>query len=340
MRSQAWAAVAGALVCLACGGGATDDAGRPPDGHVGLDAGPEICAADTECDDNLFCNGTERCDPGAGPSCVAGTPPCVAVCDEARDVCGAASCDDPAYRDFDGDGVARPECGGADCDDNDNLRNPSRVEVCDPDDRDEDCNSATFGELDDDNDSYFSAECCNGSTCGDDCDDARADVNPGLPEVCTDGVDNNCNGLVDDGGAVIRCFRDRDGDGFGRSVEFTDFCGGCPVGWASAMGDCEDDVARANPGADFQTGTYIDSDAFDRPTGDWNCDMREETRWRQPITQACGFDTLGDCTGEWWESAAVGPGPSCGATGTYLTCAGTRRDGCYTNAAVRMQECR
>ncbi|MCC6876755.1 MAG: putative metal-binding motif-containing protein [Sandaracinaceae bacterium] len=220
------------------------------------------------------------------------------------------------------------------------MRNPSRVEVCDPDDRDEDCNSATFGELDDDNDSYFSAECCNGSTCGDDCDDARADVNPGLPEVCTDGVDNNCNGLVDDGGAVIRCFRDRDGDGFGRSVEFTDFCGGCPVGWASAMGDCEDDVARANPGADFQTGTYIDSDAFDRPTGDWNCDMREETRWRQPITQACGFDTLGDCTGEWWESAAVGPGPSCGATGTYLTCAGTRRDGCYTNAAVRMQECR
>ncbi len=32
-----------------------------------------------------------------------------------------------------------------------------------------------------------------------DCDDTRANVNPGAPEICGDGLDNDCNGLVDDG---------------------------------------------------------------------------------------------------------------------------------------------
>src|SRR5207245_2977904 len=32
---------------------------------------------------------------------------------------------------------------------------------------------------------------------GTDCNDARADVNPGVPEICTDGIDNNCDGLID-----------------------------------------------------------------------------------------------------------------------------------------------
>jgi hypothetical protein len=30
-----------------------------------------------------------------------------------------------------------------------------------------------------------------------DCDDSRADVHPGAPENCSDGIDNNCNGLID-----------------------------------------------------------------------------------------------------------------------------------------------
>jgi len=31
-----------------------------------------------------------------------------------------------------------------------------------------------------------------------DCDDSRADVNPGRSEICADGIDNNCNGLIDE----------------------------------------------------------------------------------------------------------------------------------------------
>lgn len=36
-------------------------------------------------------------------------------------------------------------------------------------------------------------------TDGSDCDDGNADTNPGAGEVCDDGVDNNCDGVVDEG---------------------------------------------------------------------------------------------------------------------------------------------
>ena len=32
-----------------------------------------------------------------------------------------------------------------------------------------------------------------------DCDDTKASVNPGAKEICGNGVDDDCNGLVDDG---------------------------------------------------------------------------------------------------------------------------------------------
>jgi hypothetical protein len=40
-------------------------------------------------------------------------------------------------------------------------------------------------------------------SCGTDCDDANASVHPGAIEVC-DGVDNDCNGVVDDGALFVQ----------------------------------------------------------------------------------------------------------------------------------------
>jgi hypothetical protein len=46
-----------------------------------------------------------------------------------------------------------------------------------------------------------------------DCDDSDLSVYPGAAEVC-DGVDNNCNGAVDEG-LLDTWYLDADGDGFG-----------------------------------------------------------------------------------------------------------------------------
>jgi DNA-binding beta-propeller fold protein YncE len=113
------------------------DAGRrdagPRDAGPGVDAA--ICGGD--CDDGVFCNGPERCDPDTA-SCVPSEPP---SCDD-EDECTIDSCDPaadecahrPTPRDEDGDGVGACE---GDCDDEDPERSPELAEVCD--DFDNDC---------------------------------------------------------------------------------------------------------------------------------------------------------------------------------------------------------
>ena len=62
-----------------------------------------------------------------------------------------------------------------------------------------------------------------GRACGQvDCNDNAAAINPAAAEICDDGVDNNCNALVDQADPVaVGCpvaagCSDRDGDGFSR----------------------------------------------------------------------------------------------------------------------------
>ncbi|HQK98906.1 MAG TPA: MopE-related protein, partial [Bacteroidia bacterium] len=51
----------------------------------------------------------------------------------------------------------------------------------------------------------------------DDCNDANANINPSVAEVCN-GIDDNCNSQVDDGLIFTTYYVDADGDGFGSTT--------------------------------------------------------------------------------------------------------------------------
>lgn len=90
--------------------------------------------------------------------------------------------------------------------------------------------------LDADGDGYFSNE---------DCDDQDAQTNPNAEELC-DGVDNDCDGEVDEGVRQVY-YADEDGDGFG-GVNFVESCV-LPEGYVPISSDCNDSNATVYPSA-------------------------------------------------------------------------------------------
>ncbi|NIS36379.1 MAG: hypothetical protein GWN79_26175, partial [Actinobacteria bacterium] len=178
--------------------------------------GLSTCIEDSQCDDGVYCNGSERCAPDEGLAnalgCVAGTRPCeaTAACIEVEDRCEGGC----TTSDGDGDGVDRIDCGGADCDDEDAQRFPGNTEVCDGDGHDEDCDLNTIGALDRDRDGFVDDQCANeGGATGVDCNDREPGISPIGEEACN-GRDDDCDGDVDEG-VAFDGFLDADADGHG-----------------------------------------------------------------------------------------------------------------------------
>lgn len=316
-RTARWALSLGLALTVGCPvqealDASTSDA--PPG-----DVGPP-CTSSEACDDGLFCNGVEqctggRCVSGAAPSCSDGIACTRDFCSEEMGACR----NNPV--DGDGDGAFAASCLdargaplGTDCDDADALRYAGALEVCDVGNRDEDCDAATLGGVDSDADGFVDARCCNGATCGDDCNDAvrgaspmgtevcnridddcdgrvdegvlqdvyldldgdgrggltstlemrcasdagysvhHDDCNdaslvqaPGIPEVC-DGIDNDCNGMVDDNALAAPWYPDGDGDGFGAGTPVIS-CAPPGVAYSLLGTDCNDSVGGVNPRA-------------------------------------------------------------------------------------------
>lgn len=203
------AASLAALTLFACSGATVPDGGSDDDAGF-FDAATATCERDPDCDDGLFCNGSETCRPGnpeADPrGCVSTDPPCADGCDEAADRCGACSGESA---DADGDGDASLACGGTDCDDGDPSRYGDATEVCDAGDVDEDCDSSTLYSAgvagapgDRDGDGQVDVACANvidgvEENRGTDCDDDDPAVFDGAPERCN-GVDDDCDGAIDE----------------------------------------------------------------------------------------------------------------------------------------------
>ncbi|MED5370767.1 MAG: MopE-related protein [Myxococcota bacterium] len=111
---------------------------------------------------------------------------------------------------------------------NPKLINPDAEEI--PyDGIDQDCDGEDLCDVD--GDTYDSEECG-----GLDCNDDNDNVHPGVPDASADpdGVDNDCDGIIDS--------PDRDGDGFGVNE-----------------GDCDDEDMDINPGVEERCDDMVDN---------------------------------------------------------------------------------
>lgn len=105
-----------------------------------------------------------------------------------------------------------------------------------------------------------------GYTADVDCDDTRANVNPGATETCDAlGLDEDCDGLTEDEDPNVtgtsRWYADTDSDGYGDDDVPVDACT-APAGHVPYGGDCNDANAAFNPAASEACGENVD----------YNCD--------------------------------------------------------------------
>ena len=250
--------------------------------------------------------------------------------------------------DDDGDGFNELE---GDCDDADSAVHPLATEVCDG--IDNDCSGGTDGEdaidavtyyADVDGDGYgdrterlTACETPGGYVSDNtDCNDLEDRAYPSATESC-DGVDNNCDGFIDEEGATgcAMWYQDADDDGYGSTIGVC-ACSATGDFTSTLNSDCYDLSSTVNP-------THTSFHTSDRGDGsyDYNCDDTEEREETATSDSCAYFDDLGCSSPDGWAGSA----PSCGSSGTWRTGCHYVWDwfssGCYwTTEDTQTQACR
>jgi hypothetical protein len=90
-------------------------------------------------------------------------------------------------------------------------------------------------------------------------------------EIC-DGLDNDCNSVVDNGLALTTYYQDSDSDTYGNAAVSQETCSGAPSGYVEDNTDCNDAASAVNPGVAEVTCDGVNNDCnvatLDGPDGD------------------------------------------------------------------------
>ncbi len=241
------------------------------DGAIHLDT----CLASAPAgyvDNNLDCDDTNmNFNPGVAEVCDGLDNDCNGLVDDIQIYTYYADADGDGYGDA---AIQLDTClteaptgyvtNNQDCNDGNMSFNPDAVELCDG--LDNNCNGLIDDSItvysyyaDSDGDGYGDSAiqldtCVADAPAGYvtnklDCDDANFNLNPDAVEIC-DGIDNNCNGMADEGLTVFTYFADADGDGFGDALAKLDTCVDQVIaGYATNSLDCDDTNEFVNPDA-------------------------------------------------------------------------------------------